>query len=73
MAFTGFVLPSFAEVAISHALCMTFIFEADFLVGKKLQLPSFCDCLKERRTVQMLTVGREAAIEVQVCVKKCVQ
>ncbi|KAK8529142.1 hypothetical protein V6N12_059932 [Hibiscus sabdariffa] len=36
-----------------------------FLFGKKLQLPSFRDCLKERRTVQMLTVGREAAIEVQ--------
>ncbi|KAK3222157.1 hypothetical protein Dsin_009182 [Dipteronia sinensis] len=37
----------------------------DFLVGKKLQLPSFRDCLKERGNVQMLTVGREAAIEVQ--------
>ena len=46
---------------------MTFLFEADFLVGKKLQLPSFRDCLKERGNVQMLTVGREAAIEVQVC------
>ncbi|KAG4208130.1 hypothetical protein ERO13_A03G112000v2 [Gossypium hirsutum] len=41
----------------------------DFLVGKKLLLPSFCDCLKERRTVQMLTVGREAAIEVQTLVR----
>ncbi|KDO60808.1 hypothetical protein CISIN_1g010307mg [Citrus sinensis] len=38
---------------------------ADFPVGKKLQLPSFRDCLKERGTVQMLTMGREAAIEVQ--------
>ncbi|CAK7326837.1 unnamed protein product [Dovyalis caffra] len=37
----------------------------DFLVGKKIQLPSFRDCLKECGTVQMLTVGREAAIEVQ--------
>ncbi|CAN1297315.1 Vacuolar fusion protein CCZ1 homolog B [Linum perenne] len=37
----------------------------DFLVGKKLQLPSFHDCLVERGTVQMLTVGREAALEVQ--------
>ncbi|GAV58489.1 DUF1712 domain-containing protein [Cephalotus follicularis] len=37
----------------------------DFLVGKKLHLPSFRDCLKERGTVQMLTIGREAAIEVQ--------
>ena len=42
-------------------------FETDFLVGKKLQLPSFVDCLKERGTVQMLTIGRDAAIEVQVC------
>ncbi|CAI0432087.1 unnamed protein product [Linum tenue] len=37
----------------------------DFLIGRKLQLPSFHDCLMERGTVQMLTVGREAAIEVQ--------
>lgn len=35
-------------------------------MGKKLLLPSFRDCLKERGTVQMLTIGREAAIEVQV-------
>lgn len=42
-------------------------FNADFLVGKKLQLPSFVDCLKERGTVHMLTIGRDAAIEVQVC------
>ncbi|BFG38024.1 hypothetical protein CerSpe_242980 [Prunus speciosa] len=41
----------------------------DFLVGKKLLLPSFRDCLKERGTVQMLTVGREAAIEVQSLVR----
>lgn len=45
---------------------MNFLFEADFLSSKKLQLPSFRDSLKERGTVQMLTVGREAAIEVQV-------
>ncbi|CAI0432061.1 unnamed protein product [Linum tenue] len=38
---------------------------SDFLTGRKLQLPSFHDCLMERGTVQMLTVGREAAIEVQ--------
>ncbi|XP_054808958.1 vacuolar fusion protein CCZ1 homolog B-like isoform X2 [Prosopis cineraria] len=41
----------------------------DFLVGKKLLLPSFHDCLKERGTVQMLSVGREAAIEVQSLVR----
>ncbi|KAJ8766814.1 hypothetical protein K2173_008368 [Erythroxylum novogranatense] len=40
-----------------------------FLITKKLQLPSFRDCLMERGTVQMLTVGREAAIEVQSLVK----
>ncbi|KDP38150.1 hypothetical protein JCGZ_04793 [Jatropha curcas] len=42
---------------------------SDFLVGKKLHLPSFRDCLMKRRTVQMLTVGREAAIEVQLLVR----
>ncbi|KAA8529797.1 hypothetical protein F0562_034346 [Nyssa sinensis] len=41
----------------------------DFLVGKKLQLPNFRESLKERGTVQMLTVGREAAIEVQSLVR----
>lgn len=39
---------------------------ADFLSGKKLHLPNFRDCLKERGKVQMLTIGREAALEVQV-------
>lgn len=50
-----------------YLICMVLLSGADFLVGKKLLLPSFRDCLKERGTVQMLTVGREAAIEVQVC------
>jgi len=45
---------------------MNFLFEADFQAGKKLLLPSYRDCLKERGTVQMLTIGREAALEVQV-------
>lgn len=45
---------------------MFFSFEADFLTGNKILLPNFRDSLKERGTVQMLTVGREAAIEVQV-------
>lgn len=40
--------------------------KSDFQVGKKFQMPSFRDCLKERKTVQMLTVSREVAIEVQV-------
>ncbi|XP_031741855.1 vacuolar fusion protein CCZ1 homolog B isoform X1 [Cucumis sativus] len=41
----------------------------DFLVGKKLHLPSFTDCLKERGTVQMLTIGRDAALDVQALVR----
>lgn len=39
---------------------------ADFSVGKKLQLPTYRDSLTERGTVQMLTVSREVALEVQV-------
>ncbi|XP_021640723.2 vacuolar fusion protein CCZ1 homolog B isoform X4 [Hevea brasiliensis] len=49
----------------SHLYPFIMDYMSDFLVGKKLQLPSFRDCLTERGTVQMLTVGREAAIEVQ--------
>ncbi|XP_021860419.2 vacuolar fusion protein CCZ1 homolog B isoform X1 [Spinacia oleracea] len=41
----------------------------DLLAGKKLQLPSFRDSLQERGTVQMLTVGRDAAIEIQSLVR----
>nr|XP_016497745.1 PREDICTED: vacuolar fusion protein CCZ1 homolog isoform X1 [Nicotiana tabacum] len=41
----------------------------DFLSGKKLHLPNFRDCLKERGKVQMLTIGREAALEVQSLVR----
>ncbi|ESQ27132.1 hypothetical protein EUTSA_v10018445mg [Eutrema salsugineum] len=37
----------------------------DFIVGKKLQLPCFRDTLRERETVQMLTLARDAALEVQ--------
>lgn len=42
---------------------------SDFVGGKKLLLPNFRDSLKERGTVQMLTVGREAAIDIQSLVK----
>ena len=45
---------------------MHFLFEAHFLMGTNFLLPNFRDSLKERGTVQMLTVGREAAIEAQV-------
>uniref|UniRef100_A0A5B6ZXC6 CCZ1/INTU/HSP4 first Longin domain-containing protein n=1 Tax=Davidia involucrata TaxID=16924 RepID=A0A5B6ZXC6_DAVIN len=53
----------------SHLFSFIMDYLSDFLVGKKLQLPNFRDSLKERRTVQMLTVGREAAIEVQSLVR----
>ncbi|GAB2279940.1 Vacuolar fusion protein CCZ1 B [Dionaea muscipula] len=42
---------------------------SDFFSSKRLQLPSFRDSLRERGSVQMLTVGREAAIEVQSLVR----
>ncbi|CAE5964737.1 unnamed protein product [Arabidopsis arenosa] len=37
----------------------------DLFVGKKHQLPSFRETLTERGTVQMLTLARDAALEVQ--------
>ncbi|KAL5553290.1 hypothetical protein UlMin_040691 [Ulmus minor] len=56
-------------LARSHLYPFIMDYLSDFFVAKKLQLPSFGDCLKERGTVQMLTVGREAAIEVQSLVR----
>ncbi|KDP37994.1 hypothetical protein JCGZ_04637 [Jatropha curcas] len=53
----------------SHLYPFIMDYLSDFLVGKKIQLPSFRDCLTERGTVQMLTIGREAAIEVQSLVR----
>ncbi|KAF9604275.1 hypothetical protein IFM89_004981, partial [Coptis chinensis] len=50
-----------------HSFIMDYL--SDFFVGKKLHLPSFRDCLKERGTIQMLTVSREVAIGVQSLVK----
>lgn len=49
----------------THLYCFVMDFLSDFSIGKKLQLPNFRDSLKEQGTLQMLTVGREAAIEVQ--------
>ncbi|CAK9323964.1 unnamed protein product [Citrullus colocynthis] len=57
------------EVSRSHLYSFIVDYLNDFLVGKKLQLPSFADCLKERGTVQMLTIGRDAALEVQALVR----
>ncbi|WOL06612.1 vacuolar fusion protein [Canna indica] len=53
------------ELARSRLYTFITDYLTDFHVGKKIQMPSFRDCLKERRTVQMLTVSREVAIEVQ--------
>ncbi|XP_076960159.1 vacuolar fusion protein CCZ1 homolog B-like [Bidens hawaiensis] len=49
----------------SHLYTFIMDYLSDFLTGNKILLPNFRDSLKERGTVQMLTVGREAAIEVQ--------
>ncbi|XP_058182538.1 vacuolar fusion protein CCZ1 homolog B-like isoform X2 [Rhododendron vialii] len=54
----------------SHLYTFIMDYLSDFLVGKKLQLPNFRDSLRERGTVQMLTIGREAAIEVQSLVRQ---
>eukprot|EP00268_Persea_americana_P016834 TRINITY_DN17_c4_g1_i1.p1 TRINITY_DN17_c4_g1~~TRINITY_DN17_c4_g1_i1.p1 ORF type:complete len:517 (+),score=94.63 TRINITY_DN17_c4_g1_i1:184-1734(+) len=56
-------------LARSHLYSFIMDYLNDFFVGKKLQLPSFRDCLRERGTIQMLTIGREAAIEVQSLVR----
>lgn len=53
--------------SLLYSLIMDYL--SDFLIGKKMLLPSFRDSLRERGTVQMLTVGREAAIEVQSLVR----
>lgn len=51
---------------ITSFICFVLCFGTDFNVGKKLQFPTYRDSLKERGTVQMLTVSREVALEVQV-------
>ncbi|XP_073109939.1 vacuolar fusion protein CCZ1 homolog isoform X2 [Elaeis guineensis] len=53
------------ELARSHLYSFITDYLTDFHVGKKIQMPSFRDCLSERKTVQMLTISREVAIEVQ--------
>ncbi|KAL5232581.1 hypothetical protein ABZP36_031357 [Zizania latifolia] len=54
-----------AELARGHLCTFVTDYLSDFSAGKKLQLPTFRDCLKERGTVQMLTISREVALEVQ--------
>lgn len=60
---------SSGSVVRSHLYSFITDYLFDFSSGKKLQLPTFRDSLKERGTVQMLTVGREAAIEIQSLVR----
>ncbi|XP_040383061.1 vacuolar fusion protein CCZ1 homolog isoform X1 [Oryza brachyantha] len=54
-----------AELARGHLRTFVTDYLSDFNSGKKLQFPTFRDCLKERGTVQMLTISREVALEVQ--------
>ncbi|KAK3121746.1 hypothetical protein QOZ80_8BG0660250 [Eleusine coracana subsp. coracana] len=54
-----------AELARGNLRTFLTDYLSDFAVSKKLQLPTFRDSLKERGTVQMLTVSREVALEVQ--------
>jgi hypothetical protein len=57
---------------LTRSLLYPFITDylSKFFVGKKLQLPTFRETLRERGTVQMLTLARDTAVEVQVCVSK---
>ncbi|CAH9102144.1 unnamed protein product [Cuscuta epithymum] len=57
------------ELVRTHLYYFLIDYLNDFLVGKRLQLPNFRDSLKERGTVHMLTIGREAALEVQSLVR----
>lgn len=53
------------ELARSHLFSFVMDYINEFHVAKKIQMPSFRESLRERRTVQMLTVSREVAIEIQ--------
>ncbi|EPS67559.1 hypothetical protein M569_07212 [Genlisea aurea] len=53
----------------THLHCFIMDFLSDYFVGKKLVLPDFRDSLKECRTLQMITAGREAALDVQSLVR----
>ncbi|CAD6245093.1 unnamed protein product [Miscanthus lutarioriparius] len=54
-----------AELARGHLRTFLTDYLSDFNVGKKLLFPTYRDSLKERGTVQMLTVSREVALDVQ--------
>lgn len=53
------------EFARSHLYYFLTDFLTDFTLSTRIQLPTFRDCLKERRTVQMLTISRDVAVEIQ--------
>ncbi|KAJ6797804.1 vacuolar fusion protein CCZ1-like protein isoform X2 [Iris pallida] len=53
------------ELVRSHLFSFVTDYINEFHVGKRIQMPSFCECLRERGTVQMLTISREVAIEIQ--------
>ncbi|KAL9352679.1 hypothetical protein Peur_055359 [Populus x canadensis] len=61
----GFHWISATKVLPKLLYLVPYNFGTAFHDGKKIQLPSFRDCLKEGGTVKKLAVGREAAIEVQ--------
>lgn len=53
------------ELARSQLYSFVLDYLTEFHIGKIIQMPSFRECLRERGTVQMLTMSREVAIEVQ--------
>eukprot|EP01018_Ginkgo_biloba_P005870 Gb_20817 [translate_table: standard] len=50
-----------------HAFLSDYL--SDFVIGRKLQMPSFRESFVERGTIQMLSIARETALEVQSLVR----
>ncbi|CAN6487308.1 unnamed protein product [Victoria cruziana] len=65
------LLKKHPDGAVARTYLYFFIMDylSDFLVGKKLQMPSFYDSLKERGTIQMLPLSRETTIEIQLLMR----
>ncbi|KAG0485610.1 hypothetical protein HPP92_009689 [Vanilla planifolia] len=53
------------ELARTHLYFFVTDYLTDFKTGKRIQFPSFRECLREQGTVQMLTISRDMAIEIQ--------
>lgn len=53
------------ELARSQLYSFVLDYLTEFHAGKRIQMPTFRECLRERGTIQMLTMSREVAIEVQ--------